>query len=194
MNGMDELPRSCSARSSEAYRSSTKRARPANLTHPFGSDKPKPWFSQLGWGGSGAWHQSRVRTTRHRLRAPVICQTATFTPMVAVVARVDSWVSLEAAVSSLMGLTVNSALSADGGETWSILPDGFASVSNADLAGVWGHATSSTIFFPATGQRWNNRCEQRTLSSGRADHLQRCRGVDNQQLRVAGPCVEADSE
>ena len=76
---------------------------------------------------------------------PVLCQTGSFTSAVATTARVDSWVSLEAAASSLMAFTVNSAFSFDGGATWNTLPSGFAARSSADLAGAWGHANSSTL-------------------------------------------------
>lgn len=77
--------------------------------------------------------------------SPVICQTSSFAPIVATVARVDSWVSLEAAASSLMAFTVNSAYSTNGGATWNSLPEFLASRSSTDVAGAWGHATSSTL-------------------------------------------------
>jgi len=82
---------------------------------------------------------------------PIVCQTGSFTSTVAVIARVDSWVSLEAAASSLMAFTVNSAYSTNGGATWNFSPDNFASRSSADLAGAWGHANNSTLVFLPPG-------------------------------------------
>ena len=82
---------------------------------------------------------------------PIVCQTGSFTSTVAVIARVDSWVSLEAAASSLMAFTVNSAYSTNGGAMWNFSPDNFASRSSADLAGAWGHANNSTLVFLPPG-------------------------------------------
>jgi hypothetical protein len=84
--------------------------------------------------------------------SPVICQTGTFTPTVSTVVRLDAQVSLEAAASSLMGFSVNGAISTDGGTTWTPGPEWFGSLSSADLAGAWGHASSSLLILPATGQ------------------------------------------
>ena len=84
--------------------------------------------------------------------SPVICQTRTFTPTVSTVVRLDAQVSLEAASSSLMGFSVNGAFSGDGGATWTAGPEWFGSLSSADLVGAWGHATSSLLILPATGQ------------------------------------------